>query len=274
MSSASSPKDAAALAERLLAAEKQLQAYARDLNTLQNRGITQAAQLESAYRQLQLYARDLKTAYLGEQQRRRDLERAQRDSVMRLFRASRVKDNETASHLRRVKHLSRLVAVHLGWDHASTNLLAFAAPMHDVGKIGVPDAILHKNGPLTEDEWKVMKQHPTFGASLLRGSGSPLLEMAHDVALCHHERWDGSGYPSGLKTQAIPRSARIVAIVDVYDALRIQRPYKPAYTHLQASEVILNGDGRTLPQHFDPKVLQAFRELRPTFEAIHARIAQ
>ena len=274
MSSASPARDAAALAERLRAAEKQLEAYARELQTLQGERDKKAAQLELANRQLQLYARDLKTAYLAEQQRRRDLEKAQRDSVMRLFRASRFKDNETASHLRRVKHLSRAVALHLGWDHSSANLLAFAAPMHDVGKIGIPDAILHKNGPLTPDEWQVMKQHPTYGASLLRGSSSPLLETAHDIALCHHERWDGSGYPSGLKGEAIPLSARIVAIVDIYDALRIQRAYKPAYSHQQASETIVTGDGRTLPTHFDPHILQAFQELSAKFEAIHAQISQ
>lgn len=275
MSSAAPSTDpAATLAERLRAAEEQLKAYARDLNTLVGERDEKARQLEIANRQLLLYARDLKTAYSAEQQRSRDLERARRESVMRLFRASRFKDNETASHLRRVKHLSRAMAIHLGWEHAKVNLLAVAAPMHDVGKIGVPDAVLHKNGPLSPDEWQIMKQHPAFGASLLRGSGSRLLEMAQDIALCHHERWDGSGYPNGLKGEAIPLSARIVSVVDVYDALRIQRAYKPAYNHAQAFSIITKGDGRTLPEHFDPVVLHAFSNLSSTFEAIHSRIVQ
>ena len=272
MSSAGSASESN-LAARLKATEQRLAEMQQDFATLQAEAKKKAAQLELANRQLQIYARDLRTAYLGEQQRSRDLEKARRDSVMRLFRASHFKDNETASHLRRVKHLSRAVARHLGWEHAAVNLLAMASPMHDVGKIGIPDAILHKNGPLTADEWQVMKQHPAYGASLLQGSGSPLVEMARDIAMCHHERWDGSGYPSGLKAQAIPLCARIVAVVDVYDALRIQRPYKPAYDHVRACKTILEGDGRALPDHFDPQVLSAFSNLDSTFEAIHSRVA-
>jgi putative two-component system response regulator len=262
-----------ALSTRLRATEKQLEAFARDLKTVRADADKRAVQLELANQQLQIYARDLKTAYWAEQQRSRDLAKAQRDSVMRLFRASRFKDNETASHLRRVKHLSRAMARYLGWEHAAVNLLALAAPMHDVGKIGIPDAILHKQGPLTTEEWQVMKQHPAYGASLLQGRGSPLLEMAHDIALCHHERWDGSGYPNGLRGETIPISARIVALVDVYDALRIQRPYKPPFDHAKACTIILEGDGRSGPEHFDPHMLGAFSDLSATFEAIHARIA-
>src|SRR5688572_10715941 len=131
MSSRNPAGDESALAARLRATEKQLEAFARDFKNLRADAEKKAAQLELANRQLQIYARDLKTAYLAEQQRSRDLARAQRDSVMRLFRASRFKDNETASHLRRVKHLSRAVARYLGWEHAAVNLLAMAAPMHD-----------------------------------------------------------------------------------------------------------------------------------------------
>lgn len=145
--------------------------------------------------------------------------------------------------------------------------------MHDVGKIGVPDTIIHKPGPLTAEEWTLLKRHTEIGAEVLSGSRSPLIEMARQIALTHHERWDGSGYPHGLTGLQIPPAGRVVMLVDQYDALRAHRPYKPAFSHAEACHVMLEGDGRTLPQHFDPVLLSAFREIHSDFDDIHARHA-
>jgi len=146
--------------------------------------------------------------------------------------------------------------------------------MHDVGKIGVPDAVLGKQGPLTDEEWEAIKQHPLLGASLLSGSASPLLEMAKEVALTHHERWDGSGYPCGLKGKQIPITGRIVMLCDLYDALRSQRPYKSAFSHVKTIDIMLNGNERTKPTHFDPSLLEAFREMHHQFDGIYSTVQE
>lgn len=143
--------------------------------------------------------------------------------------------------------------------------------MHDIGKIGIPDSILLKPGGLAQDEWKIMKGHAAMGAQILGNSKSPHIQMGAEIAQNHHERWDGGGYPSGKQGEAIPLAARIMNVCDIYDALRSKRPYKPAFDHLKAVDIISRGDGRTRPEHFDPVILAAFQEchtvFRDTFEA-------
>ena len=259
------------LAGKLYASQSQLEKYAQDFKTLLIKERAERQQLEATNEQLQCYARDLKVAFAAEQARSAELEKAHRDTLLRLLRASRFKDTETAAHLRRIQRTARLIAEHLRWSPQRVQMLVEASPMHDVGKIAVPDAILHKPEPLSAEEWRIMRRHPTYGALLLQGSHSPLLELAREIALSHHEYWDGTGYPRGLKGEQIPLSARIITLADVYDALRSRRAYKPALSHQRASEVILLGDGRTSPAHFDPALLQAFRELQPRFEDLHER---
>jgi putative two-component system response regulator len=153
-------------------------------------------------------------------------------------------------------------------DHLFRDTLYYASPMHDIGKVGVPDSILLKQGPLDRQEWENMKTHTLIGAKILSGSDSPFLVMARDIALSHHERWDGTGYPAGLREGDIPLVARIVCIVDQYDALRSNRPYKPPFDHEKAFQIISSGDGRTLPGHFDPGVLEAFRNVHEKFRDV------
>jgi cyclic di-GMP phosphodiesterase len=253
--------------------QAQLLAYAHDFRELAAADREKAVQLERAYGQLQSYARDLKAECAAERQRSRELEHAYYDSVRRLVAASRYKDQETGKHTDRVSHYAREVAEHIGWEPAAVRQLYYATPMHDVGKIAIPDEILLKPGPLTEVEQRVVERHTLLGAALLKGSASPLLELARQIALCHHEHWDGTGYPAGLKGERIPRAARIVMLGDQYDALRSARPYKPGFGHDRACDVILNGDERTRPEHFDPELLSVFRLVQGKFKNFYAALA-
>jgi len=259
---------------QLQAARSQLMVYARDLKQMLEQEGQKTQQLKKAHAQMLAYARDLKVSLEAEQQKNSELEQAYADTILRLARASRYKDEETGAHIERLSHYSQLLALAIGWDQPRARCLFAVAPMHDVGKIGVPDAVLGKQGPLTEEEWESIKQHPLLGASLLDGSNSPLLEMAKEVALTHHERWDGSGYPRGLKGTKIPITGRIVMLCDLYDALRSRRPYKSAFTHEKTCDIILNGNARTKPTHFDPHLLEAFREMHQDFNGIYSTVAE
>jgi len=176
------------------------------------------------------------------------------DTVLRLGLAAEYKDDQTGRHVLRMAHYAVAVARKLGWNAEDLNRLFHAALMHDIGKLALPDSILHKSGPLTEAEWVTMKRHPLVGARILSGSDSDIIQLAEVVALTHHEKWDGSGYPRGLKGQDIPLVGRIVAICDVFDALTVRRPYKPAFPLDKAYSILRQGCG----SHFDPTVVEAF----------------
>lgn len=205
-------------------------------------------------------------------QRTRQIQEAYIDTIHRLCLASEYKDKDTGAHIKRISHFTKELAIRMGLGQSEAERLFYASPMHDIGKVAIPDAILLKPGPLDAQEWLVIKGHTSIGASILHGSSSPFLQSAVDIARCHHERWDGGGYPRGLKGEEIPLSARIMNIADQYDALRNQRPYKEAYDHEKAVRIIVSGDGRTMPGHFDPAVLAAFKESADLFEKIFASL--
>ncbi|ENN97376.1 MULTISPECIES: two-component system response regulator [Pseudoalteromonas] len=182
------------------------------------------------------------------------LKQAHVDLVHRLGRAAEYKDTDTGEHIARMSQYSKLLALEFGMGEQQAELLRQAAPMHDVGKIGIPDAILLKPGRLTPDEFDHMKQHAAIGAQILANSSSPLLQLAHKLAIEHHEKWDGSGYPNGLKGEQISVEGRIVAIADVFDALTSKRPYKEAWGVEEALENMQAQAGK----HFDPHLINLF----------------
>lgn len=203
-------------------------------------------------------------------ERTRKLRDTRLQVVQRLGMAAEYRDEETGNHILRMSHTSALIARALGWDEARCELILHASPMHDIGKIGIPDAVLLKPGRFEPEEWEIMKTHAAIGAKLLEGDDSDLMRMAHEIALTHHEKWDGSGYPRGLAGEAIPESGRIVALADVFDALTSERPYKPAWTIERALEFIREGSGR----HFDPRVVDAFMDRLDGVLEIRARFAE
>jgi len=191
-----------------------------------------------------------------------------RETIATLTHAASYKDEETGAHVARISFYTVELAQTLGLDREFCDTIHYASPMHDVGKIAIPDAILLKPGGFEPHEWEIMKTHAALGGRLLRGTDSPYLIMGAEIAQGHHERWDGGGYPLGLAGEAIPLSARIMNICDQYDALRSKRPYKPAFTHQRAIEIITTGDGRTMPSHFDPAILAAFQRCTERFREI------
>ena len=183
-----------------------------------------------------------------------EVRRRERETIVRLSRAAEFRDPETGGHIQRMAHYSWLIAVRLGLPLEQQQLLLEAAPMHDVGKVGIPDHILLKPGRLEPAEMEIMKQHAAKGHQILKGSSSPLLQMAAVIALTHHEKYDGSGYPHGLRGTTIPQVGRIVAVADVFDALTSARPYKPAWEVDRAVAFLREQSGR----HFDPQCVDVF----------------
>lgn len=188
------------------------------------------------------------------QKSHKELKEAYIDSIHRLVMASEFKDEDTGDHIVRIGEYSKMMARKLGWDEKEVEVITYAAPMHDVGKIGIPDAIMLKPGKLSKDEFDIMKTHTTIGGRLLSRSKSGILKMAREIALCHHEKFNGNGYPNGLSGEKIPISGRIVAISDTFDALTSRRPYKDPYPPEMAMDIIRREKG----EHFDPGITDLF----------------
>ena len=192
---------------------------------------------------------------------------SEREVVERLARAAEWRDDDTAQHVHRVSEISWLIAREAGLDDEQCRLIREASPMHDLGKIGVPDQILRKPGKLTPTEFDLVKQHSNIGADILRGGATPIVRMAETIARWHHERWDGTGYPDGLKGEEIPLPARIVAIADVFDALTSRRPYKQSWPVIKAVEAVRSLSGT----HFDPRLVECFLAALPEVAEVMER---
>lgn len=199
-----------------------------------------------------------------------DVNDAFKYTIEALARAGEASDDDTGGHIKRVNEYSKLIAELLGVDDEFTEVLYYSAQMHDVGKIHVPPEILKKPGKLTEEEFQIIKDHCNLGYKIIGNADH--LKMAAEIALNHHEKYDGSGYPKGISSEEIPLPARIVALADIYDALRSPRAYKPGFSHERTTDIILNGDGRVMPYHFDPKILEVFKENHKKFDEIYEKI--
>jgi len=199
----------------------------------------------------------------------REIALRERETINRLSRAAEFRDNETGMHIVRMGRFAQVLARGVGLNEGEAELLLLAAPMHDIGKVATPDAILLKPGKLTPDEWTIMKQHTTAGYEILKDSASTLLQKGAEIALTHHEKWDGSGYPNGLSGDNIPISGRICALSDVFDALTSVRPYKPAWPTEQAIIHIHQSSGT----HFDPALVKVFERVLPEINDIRSKLA-
>jgi len=207
------------------------------------------------------------------EERTAQLQDSYRETIFRMTRAAEYKDEDTGLHIQRISYYCVEAARRLGMDNDFCDKIFYASPMHDIGKIAIPDHILLKPGGFAPDEWEIMKTHAALGQQILLNSKSPYLQMGAEIALNHHERWDGGGYPNGLAGDTIPLSARIMNICDIYDALRSKRPYKPAFEHSRAVDIIMHGDGRTQPEHFDPAIWTAFEKGHELFRDIYEKNA-
>jgi putative two-component system response regulator len=199
-----------------------------------------------------------------------ELEKTRRQIIRRLGRASEFKDNETGNHVIRMSHYARLIAKAAGMDDKLVEILFNAAPMHDVGKIGIPDNVLLKPGKLDDSEWKIMRSHPSMGSEIIGNHSDELLNTAQILSMTHHEKWDGNGYPNKLKGDDIPLMGRIVAVADVFDALTSDRPYKKAWAIEDAVRIIEEGSGT----HFDPNLIDPFKSVLPEILKIREKYGE
>lgn len=217
-------------------------------------------QVDNATASLRKTIHELRESYIT-------LEHKEHETLRVLSRTAEYKDEDTANHVKRVSGYSVLIAKHLDLNESEQNILSFSAPLHDIGKVGIPDSILLKPGKLTDDEMKIMRKHSTIGANILKDSTSPYLQAGHIIAASHHEKYDGSGYPRGLIGESIPLYGRIVAITDVFDALTSVRPYKKAWTFEEALDFIQQNAGN----HFDPLLVNIFLEKRDEVYTIYTQ---
>ncbi len=233
----------------------QLAYVLRDLKILLKREKLKIRELETAYQQMLRYAEDLRKSYLHERRQTEKLVQSQRATAITLAKAIEMRDRYTAGHTDRVTEFAMLTAGQLNWSKERLTVLELAGHLHDVGKIGVPDAVLNKPGKLTAEEFEMMKAHPEIGEQIIRGID--FMEALVPYVLYHHERYDGKGYPRGLSGEAIPIEGRLLAVSDTFDAMTSSRPYRKQLDPEQAVEEIKRCSGT----QFDPKIVGAFLEV-------------
>jgi len=234
----------------------QLQKYAEDLAEIYKSEKEKRKALEASNKQLMKYADDMSKIILELKTVHQELRESFLDTIHRLVLAAEYKDEDTGDHIKRMSQYCALIAEKLGLPAKEVQNILYAAPMHDVGKIGIPDSILLKPGKLTEEEFATMKTHTVIGAKILANSKAEILKIAEQIAISHHEKWNGKGYPQGLSGDNIPLVGRIVGLADVFDALTSKRPYKSPYPVEVACDIIKKERG----QHFDPDMVDIFLE--------------
>ncbi len=234
----------------------QLKKYADDLNTVYQSEKQKRKELQAGKEQLVKFADDLNKTALELKSAHQELEESYLDTIHRLVLAAEYKDEDTGAHIVRMSRYSALIAAKLGLPGEEVQNIEYAAPMHDVCKIGIPDNILMKPGKLTAEEFEIMKTHTTIGAKILAYSKAEILQLAQQIAISHHEKWNGRGYLQGLAGDTIPLAARIVGLTDVFDALTSKRPYKDPFPVEVALDIIKKERG----EHFDPDVVDVFFE--------------
>ena len=232
----------------------QLKKYAKDLSEVYNSEKEKRNELETAQKQLIEYAEALNNTIGELKSKNKELLDANLDTVLRLGIAAEFKDKDTGTHISRMSYLSVFIAEKIGLSEKDIQHILFAAQMHDVGKIGIPDSILSKNGKLTTKEFEIIKTHCIIGARILSNSTSEILQLAESIALTHHEKWNGEGYPNRLSGEEIPIAGRIVALADVFDALVSKRPYKEPFSIEKSCNIIRKERGK----HFNPELVDTF----------------
>lgn len=255
------------LEEAVAVANAQSVRYAEDLRSTYQRSQEQERELQDINGLLMHYANDLTATVVELRRTNAELEQSYRDTIMRLVTAAEYKDRDTGAHIARIAHYSVLMAQACGLRHDLVVSIEHASPMHDIGKIGIPDHILTKPGKLTAEEYELIKTHTTIGSRILSGSTAAVLRMAEEIARCHHERWDGDGYPQGLRGGEIPIAARIVGLVDTFDALTSVRPYKGAMPVDIAAQIVREESGC----QFDPELVELFVSRLDDIRRIQAR---